>query len=162
MVEFAVQLLTILGYIQRPRVARTRKDIPLFICGEWMHARPMSVSSTASRKTFSFLYKRRSDPRSIQTMRSTSLSHRRSPRSSTTTLCGHKWVNQLSNHKYLLCHATSCSVLMRCSDLTGHRPSWCRAYTLQNSRQRGSYSPHSARHIPARPDGYFSSCSSVT
>lgn len=39
MVEFAVQLLTILGYIQRPRVTRTRKDIPLFICGEWMHAK---------------------------------------------------------------------------------------------------------------------------
>lgn len=37
--DFAVQLLTILGYIQRPRVARSRKDIPLFICGEWKHAK---------------------------------------------------------------------------------------------------------------------------
>ncbi|KZT00684.1 uncharacterized protein LAESUDRAFT_687714 [Laetiporus sulphureus 93-53] len=38
-VDFAVQLFRQLGYAKRHRVARTRKDIPLFICGEWRHAK---------------------------------------------------------------------------------------------------------------------------
>ncbi|RPD76821.1 hypothetical protein L226DRAFT_559068 [Lentinus tigrinus ALCF2SS1-7] len=34
-VDFAVQLFELLGYAKRSRVARTRKNIPLFVCGEW-------------------------------------------------------------------------------------------------------------------------------
>jgi hypothetical protein len=37
--DFAVALFTLLGYVKRHRVARTRKDIPLFICGDWRHAK---------------------------------------------------------------------------------------------------------------------------
>ena len=37
-VDFAVELFKALGYVRRHRVARTRKDIPLLICGEWRHA----------------------------------------------------------------------------------------------------------------------------
>lgn len=36
--DFAVELFKVLGYVRRHRVARTRKDIPLLICGEWRHA----------------------------------------------------------------------------------------------------------------------------
>jgi len=37
--DFAVALFRLLGYTKRHRVARTRKNIPLFICGEWRHAK---------------------------------------------------------------------------------------------------------------------------
>ncbi|KIJ47466.1 hypothetical protein M422DRAFT_28800 [Sphaerobolus stellatus SS14] len=37
--DFAVALLRACGYIRRGRVARTRKDINLFICGENRHAK---------------------------------------------------------------------------------------------------------------------------
>ena len=39
--DFALQLLRLMGYASRPlgRDLRTRKDIPLFICGEWRHAK---------------------------------------------------------------------------------------------------------------------------
>jgi len=37
--DFAVELFKTLGYARRHRVARTRKDIPLLICGEWRHAK---------------------------------------------------------------------------------------------------------------------------
>lgn len=37
--DFAVQLLTVLGYVPRSRMARTRADIPLWICGELRHAK---------------------------------------------------------------------------------------------------------------------------
>ncbi|KAI8968702.1 hypothetical protein BD414DRAFT_450567 [Trametes punicea] len=36
--DFAVALLTNLGYVNHHRVARTRKDVPLLICGERRHA----------------------------------------------------------------------------------------------------------------------------
>ncbi|KAI0349979.1 hypothetical protein OH77DRAFT_1431462 [Trametes cingulata] len=36
--DFAVELLRHLSYIKRHRVARTRKIIPLLICGEWRNA----------------------------------------------------------------------------------------------------------------------------
>ncbi|RPD68246.1 hypothetical protein L226DRAFT_473778 [Lentinus tigrinus ALCF2SS1-7] len=37
--DFAVALFSHLGYARRHRVTRTRKVIPLFICGEWRHAK---------------------------------------------------------------------------------------------------------------------------
>ncbi|KAK0222059.1 hypothetical protein IW262DRAFT_1377971 [Armillaria fumosa] len=37
--DFAIELLKTLGYAQRPRVARSRLDIPLFICGEQRYAK---------------------------------------------------------------------------------------------------------------------------
>ena len=38
-VDFAVDLFKTLGYVRRERVARTRMDLPLFICGESRHAK---------------------------------------------------------------------------------------------------------------------------
>lgn len=38
-VDFAVDLFKYLGYVKRHRVARTRKDIPFLVCGEWRHAK---------------------------------------------------------------------------------------------------------------------------
>jgi hypothetical protein len=38
-VDFAVVLFKVLGYSRRERVARTRVDIPFFICGEVRHAK---------------------------------------------------------------------------------------------------------------------------
>ena len=37
--DFAVYLLTLLGYVPRTRMTRTRVDIPLTICGEQCHAK---------------------------------------------------------------------------------------------------------------------------
>ncbi|TFK23489.1 hypothetical protein FA15DRAFT_462456 [Coprinopsis marcescibilis] len=37
--DFAVELFKLTGYVRRNRVARTRKDLPLLICGEWRHAK---------------------------------------------------------------------------------------------------------------------------
>jgi hypothetical protein len=39
--DFTMQLLRVMGYMDRAlgRVLRSRKDIPLFICGEWRHAK---------------------------------------------------------------------------------------------------------------------------
>jgi hypothetical protein len=37
--DFAVHLLTLLGYVPRTRMTRTRTDIPLLICGEQRHAK---------------------------------------------------------------------------------------------------------------------------
>ena len=37
--DFAVHLLTLLGYVPRTRMARTHTDIPLTICGEQRHAK---------------------------------------------------------------------------------------------------------------------------
>jgi hypothetical protein len=37
--NFAVCLLTLLGYVPRTRMTRTRADIPLTICGEQCHAK---------------------------------------------------------------------------------------------------------------------------
>lgn len=37
--DFAVELLKLTGYVRRNRVARTHKDLPLFICGEWRHTK---------------------------------------------------------------------------------------------------------------------------
>lgn len=37
--DFAVELFKVLGYVRRERVARTRVDLPLFICGEVRYAR---------------------------------------------------------------------------------------------------------------------------
>lgn len=37
--DFAVKLFNILGYARRHRVARTRVDLPLFICGETRHVK---------------------------------------------------------------------------------------------------------------------------
>ena len=37
--DFAVYLLTMLGYVPRARMARTRADIPLTICGQQCHAK---------------------------------------------------------------------------------------------------------------------------
>ena len=37
--DFAVYLLTLLGYVPRSRMTRTRSDIPLIICGEQCHAK---------------------------------------------------------------------------------------------------------------------------
>ncbi|KAJ3842604.1 hypothetical protein F5878DRAFT_377726 [Lentinula raphanica] len=37
--DFVVHLLTLLGYVPRNRVLRTRSDIPLFVCGEDRHAK---------------------------------------------------------------------------------------------------------------------------
>lgn len=37
--DFAVHLLTLLGYVPRSRMTRTRVDIPLVICGEQCHAK---------------------------------------------------------------------------------------------------------------------------
>ena len=37
--DFAVHLLTLLGYVPRARMARTRADIPLTICGQECHAK---------------------------------------------------------------------------------------------------------------------------
>ena len=37
--DFAVELFKLLGYAHRNRVARTRVDLPLFICGEARHAK---------------------------------------------------------------------------------------------------------------------------
>ena len=36
--DFAVALLTVLGYVNHHRVARTRKEVPLLICGERRYA----------------------------------------------------------------------------------------------------------------------------
>ncbi len=38
-VDFTVELFKVLGYVKRDRVARTRVDLPLLICGEYHHAR---------------------------------------------------------------------------------------------------------------------------
>ncbi|KAK0186722.1 hypothetical protein F5146DRAFT_935951 [Armillaria mellea] len=38
-VDFAVELFRVLGYVQRNRLARTRVDLPLLICGEYRHTR---------------------------------------------------------------------------------------------------------------------------
>lgn len=38
-VDFAVHLLTLLGYVPRTRMARTRSDTPLVVCGEQRHAK---------------------------------------------------------------------------------------------------------------------------
>ncbi|KAK0468586.1 hypothetical protein IW261DRAFT_1372952 [Armillaria novae-zelandiae] len=37
--DFTIELLRTLGYARRPRVTRSRLDIPFFICGEQHHAR---------------------------------------------------------------------------------------------------------------------------
>jgi hypothetical protein len=37
--DFAVELFRTLGYVRRERVARTRMDLPLLICGESRHAK---------------------------------------------------------------------------------------------------------------------------
>jgi len=37
--DFAVELFKVMGYVRRNRVARTRADLPLFICGEQRHAK---------------------------------------------------------------------------------------------------------------------------
>jgi hypothetical protein len=37
--DFAMQLLRAIGYRSRGRFLRSRKDIPLFICGVWTHAK---------------------------------------------------------------------------------------------------------------------------
>ena len=37
--DFTVELFKVLGYVRRERVARTRADLPLFICGEIKHAK---------------------------------------------------------------------------------------------------------------------------
>jgi hypothetical protein len=37
--DFAVELFKVLGYVRRERVARTRADLSLFICGEIRHAK---------------------------------------------------------------------------------------------------------------------------
>ncbi len=37
--DFIVEHFKVLGYSRRERVARTRADIPLFICGEIRHAK---------------------------------------------------------------------------------------------------------------------------
>jgi hypothetical protein len=37
--DFAVELFKVMGYVRRHRVARTRADLPLFICGELRHAK---------------------------------------------------------------------------------------------------------------------------
>ncbi|KAK0235430.1 hypothetical protein EDD85DRAFT_887982 [Armillaria nabsnona] len=36
-VDFAVELFRVLGYVKRDRLARTRVDLPLLICGEYCH-----------------------------------------------------------------------------------------------------------------------------
>ena len=41
--DFAVRLLTMLGYVPRSRMARTRMDIPLTIYGEQRQTRTASV-----------------------------------------------------------------------------------------------------------------------
>ncbi|KAF9054846.1 hypothetical protein BJ165DRAFT_1338197 [Panaeolus papilionaceus] len=38
-VDFAVEHFRRTGYVHRNRVAQTRKDLPLLICGEWRHAK---------------------------------------------------------------------------------------------------------------------------
>ncbi|KAK0443571.1 hypothetical protein EV421DRAFT_1890776 [Armillaria borealis] len=37
--DFAVELFKVLGYVRRDRLARTRTDLPLLICGEYRHAK---------------------------------------------------------------------------------------------------------------------------
>ena len=37
--DFAVELFKVLGYVRRQRLARTRVDLPLLICGEERHAK---------------------------------------------------------------------------------------------------------------------------
>lgn len=37
--DFTVELFKIMGYVRRDRVARTRKDLNLLICGEYRHAK---------------------------------------------------------------------------------------------------------------------------
>ena len=37
--DFAVELFKVLGYVRRQRLARTRVDLPLLICGEGRHAK---------------------------------------------------------------------------------------------------------------------------
>lgn len=37
--DFAVKLFKVLGYVRRQRLARTRVDLPLLICGEERHAK---------------------------------------------------------------------------------------------------------------------------
>lgn len=37
--DFAVELFKVLGYVRRERVARTRADLPSFICGEIRQAK---------------------------------------------------------------------------------------------------------------------------
>ena len=37
--DFTVELFKVTGYVHRDRVARTRADLPLFICGEQRHAK---------------------------------------------------------------------------------------------------------------------------
>lgn len=37
--DFAMELLKVTGYRSRNRFLRSRKDIPLFICGTWSHAK---------------------------------------------------------------------------------------------------------------------------
>ena len=37
--DFAVELFKVLGYVHRQRLARTRVDLPLLICGEERHAK---------------------------------------------------------------------------------------------------------------------------
>ncbi|KAF9054845.1 hypothetical protein BJ165DRAFT_1337358 [Panaeolus papilionaceus] len=38
-VDFTCELFKRTGYVHRHRVAQIRKDLPLFICGEWRHAK---------------------------------------------------------------------------------------------------------------------------
>ncbi|KAF9054861.1 hypothetical protein BJ165DRAFT_1337968 [Panaeolus papilionaceus] len=38
-VDFTFELFKLTGYVRRHRVAQRRKDLPLFICGEWRHAK---------------------------------------------------------------------------------------------------------------------------
>ena len=37
--DFAVELFKVLGYVRRQRLARTRVDLPLLICGEERHVK---------------------------------------------------------------------------------------------------------------------------
>jgi len=37
--DFAVELFKVLGYVRRQRLARTRVDLPLLICGKERHAK---------------------------------------------------------------------------------------------------------------------------
>ena len=37
--DFAVELFKVVGYVRRERVARTRVDLPFFICGKIRHAK---------------------------------------------------------------------------------------------------------------------------
>jgi hypothetical protein len=71
--DFAVELFKVLGYVRRQRLARTRVNFPLLICGEERHAKTDVCIVDLRMISFSLSMRTRGCSNSSQSMRGLSL-----------------------------------------------------------------------------------------